>query len=207
MAQPAQSSNGYEPKPSERIPPLTNIAPAIFVPLRQDLFEDEPPRDRVDRVKRLLAVIDYQREGVLENLLYMFEREKRRVVQHAAVTEQALPTPRFAPGALPPDEADAIIANMEALAEPGVDYNIREMPLVDGSATIPPETPLRDKTVMELINVVEKAVSDLHGFDGYMRGIKERYLKCLERELETLEQAGKRPEERVGAKKRTIQEA
>lgn len=184
----------------EKIPPLINIAPGIFVPFREDLFEAEPPRDRVERLKRLLTSIDYQREGVKENLVYMFEREKRRLVLQAAEMEQALPPPKVAPGALPPNEVDQIIANMEAPAKPGMDYNIRDMSQIDLSVAIPPDASLRDRTVIELLYMVERALWDLRGYEGHMRSIREAYVRRLEQELANVEEAGKRPEERLGAK-------
>ncbi|KAL2136708.1 hypothetical protein VTI74DRAFT_2119 [Chaetomium olivicolor] len=197
MAQRGQSPAGPEPKGSEKIPPLTNIAPSIFVPLQEDILNSAIPRDRVERLKRILETIDYQKQGVKENLMYMFEREKWRIMQQAAEVEMAQGPPRIRPG-LPPDEVDEIIANMEAPAKPDKNYNIRDMPPLDISRLIPPNASLRDKTLLELLVMVERGVQDLQGFEAHIAGIKGYYLSCLEWELERLENAGKRPEERSG---------
>jgi hypothetical protein len=192
-----------EPKPSEKIPPLNSICSCIFVPLRDDLLTTEPPRDRTERLKRILQSIDYQREGVKENLLYMFEREKTRVVLRAAEMEQEQGQPSIKPG-LAPAEVDDIIANMEAPAHPGKDYrdyNLQNLPGWAPFTPIPPDTSLRERTVMELLNMVERALLDLHGFENVMAGIKNQYLECLEKEMARLDDAGKRPEERTGARR------
>jgi hypothetical protein len=187
------------PKASEKIPVLSNIAPSIFVPLQDDFLAIEPPRDRIERLKRILQTIDYQKEGVKENLLYMFEREKKRIVLEAAEIEKAQGLPSIKPG-LAPNEIDDIIANMEAPALPGRDYNVRDIPR-PGSMMLPPNASLRDKTVMQLLIMAEHGLGELEGFEKHMTGIKDRYLVCLEQEIARIDDAGKRPEERSGASK------
>ncbi|KAK3293272.1 uncharacterized protein B0H64DRAFT_403904 [Chaetomium fimeti] len=199
MPQSAQSPASMGPKASEKIPMLNNIAPSIFVPLQDDFLTIEPPRDRIERLKRILQTIDCQREGVKENLLYMFEREKKRIVLEATEIEEAQGLPDINPG-LAPSEVDEIIANMEAPAMPGRDYNVRDMPR-PGPAPVPPNASLRDKTVMELLNMVERGLTELEGFEKHMAGIKDRYLICLEQEMARVDDAGKRPEERSGIRR------
>ncbi|KAJ4307023.1 hypothetical protein N0V88_000398 [Collariella sp. IMI 366227] len=199
MAQPIQTPFSTEATGSEKIPPLTNIAPSIFVPLRDDLLNTDLPQDRVERLKRILETIDYQKQGVKANLIYMFEREKRRTMQHAAELEAQQGPSQMRPS-LPPDEADEIIANMEAPARPDLNYNIRDMPQLDVSRPIPPAMPLRERTLMELLVMVERGFEELQGYEAHIVGIKQHYLERLERELASLEDAGKRPEERSGGK-------
>ncbi|KAH6622987.1 hypothetical protein F5144DRAFT_582060 [Chaetomium tenue] len=199
MSQSAQSPAGTGPDASEKIPVLSNIAPSIFVPLQDDLLTQEPPRNRIERLKRILQTIDYQREGVKENLLYMFEREKTRIVREAAEIEKAQGPPSIKPG-LALSEIDDIIANMEAPAQPGRDYNVRDVPL-PVPMMVPPNASLRDKTVIQLLNVVEQGLGELEGFERHMAGIKDRYLVCLEQEMARIDDAGKRPEERSGARR------
>jgi hypothetical protein len=180
----------------EQIPPLTDISASIFVPLQDDdIANFEAPRDRVERLKRILKTVDYHREGVKENLLYMFEREKRRIVQQAAEIEKAQGPPKAMPG-LSPNEVDEVIANMAAPAKPNMDYDIRNMLKVNVDTVLPPNATIRDKTVMDLLIMVEKGLVELEGFEKYMDGIKGDYLARLEREVARIEDAGKRPEER-----------
>ncbi|KAL2017800.1 hypothetical protein VTK56DRAFT_1663 [Thermocarpiscus australiensis] len=198
MPEPAQSPAGLEPNALERIPPLLNISPSIFVPLREDILNSELPRDRVERLKRILKTIDYQREGVKENILYMVEREKKRIMLWAAETEQEAGPPKIRAG-LPPDEVDEVISNMEAPAEPGKDYNYpynRRPSTPPG----PDNVSLREQTVLDLLDVVKGGVRDLEGYEKHMAGIRQYYVDCLEREIARIDEAGLRPEERSGAK-------
>ncbi|KAG7285111.1 hypothetical protein NEMBOFW57_009731 [Staphylotrichum longicolle] len=165
MQQSPQSFEHQEGKAPEKIPPLSNIAPSIFVPIQDDFLGSEPPRDRVERLKRILQSIDYMRSGVKENLMYMFEREKRRIVLEATEMEQAQGTPKLKPD-LSPREVDDIIANMEAPAAPGMDYDIRTIPAT--TPTVPPNASLRDRTVIELLAVVENGLKDIQGYDEHM---------------------------------------
>jgi hypothetical protein len=198
MQQPVQWPDGLQAEASERIPPLNNIAPSIFVPLQDDILESELPRDRVARLKRILETIDCQREGVKENLLYMFEREKKRIIMEAAEIEQTRGPPGIKPGPSP-SEVDEMIANMEAPAVANVDYDIRNMADFDLKMEPPPDASLRDRTVLDLLKVVEKGLGELEMFEAYMFKIKVGYLTRLEQEMSRIEDAGKRPEERSGA--------
>lgn len=167
------------------------------MPLREDILKCELPRDRVDRLHWILKTIDFHRQGVKENILYMVEREKKRIMQQAAETEKAQGPPRLRPG-LSPEEVDESIGNMEAPAEAGIDYNIRNMPEIAAPIHIPPDASLRDRTALEVLSVVERGLADLHGYGEHMAGIEKYYLDCLERELKRIDEAGKRPEERSG---------
>lgn len=199
MPQPTQPA-GPEPKASEKIPRLQNIAPSIFVPLQEDILDAKPPRDRVERLQRILNTINCQRDGVKENLMHMLEREKKRIMMEAAEMEQAQGPSKVRPS-LPQDEVDEIIRNMEAPAQPGVDYNIRDMPEVNSSTPIPPNASLRDRTVMELLHIVESGLVQLRGYKKHMDDIEKYYLDCLERELARMDEAGMRPEERPSGKR------
>ncbi|KAK3897229.1 hypothetical protein C8A05DRAFT_39226 [Staphylotrichum tortipilum] len=160
MPQPAQWPEGLQAEVPEKIPPLNNIAPSILVPLQDDILGLEQPRDRVGRLKRILETVDYQREGVKENLLCMFEREKKRIILEAAEVEHARGPPGIQPGPRP-SEVDDMIANMEAPAVQGMDYNIRNMADFDPKVEPPPDASLRDRTVLDLLRVVEKGLEEL----------------------------------------------
>ncbi|KAK3683991.1 hypothetical protein B0T22DRAFT_412436 [Podospora appendiculata] len=186
-----------EPKPSEQIPPLTNLAPSIFVPFREDITakQSEIPRDRIERLRRILESIDFQTKGVKENLLFLFEREKTRIILEAQEREQEW-FPTGVKAGVHPDEADRIIAYMEAPAQPGTDYNIRNMAELDRNRMIPSDLSVRDRAVEELMTLAEGAVQQLEGYEANMREIKKLYLERLDRELTMINEVGMRPEER-----------
>ncbi|KAK3304418.1 uncharacterized protein B0T15DRAFT_536440 [Chaetomium strumarium] len=197
MAPPAQPLTGPARKASKKIPPLTNLAPCVLVPLRDDILNTELSQDPVRRIKWILNTINYQREGIRENLLCMFEREKQRAIQQAIEMEQAQGPPKTRPG-LPLSEVDEVIANMEAPAVPGMNYNISSMPVLHPPTSLPPNTSHRDRTVLELLLMVEKGLSQLQGFEKYMADIKQHYLACLERELAKMDDPGRLTEGRSG---------
>ncbi len=199
-ARPQRGSISKEPRPSEKIPRLQNIALGIFVPLQDDDLRQnsEPARDRVERLKRKLRSIDYQRAGVKENLMYMFEREKQRIILEAQEREADMypdGLPPKGPG-LHPREADLAIANMETPATPGTDYNVRNVLAIDVNRPLPPNLSVRERVIEDLVNLVENGATQLNGYEQHIKGIKDYYLGCLEREMAKMDLVGLRPEER-----------
>ncbi|KAK4164984.1 hypothetical protein QBC43DRAFT_299820 [Cladorrhinum sp. PSN259] len=194
-----------EPPPTttkqEVIPPLRTLAPSIFVPLTIDITkpEEEADIDRIGRLRRILESIDYHHQGMKENLLYMFEREKRRMVMEAAEREVALGQHERTKPGIPRPEEDMIIRNMEAPADWKKNYNLTDEKLASYHIRpIPEGAPIsvRDSTVVSLLQVVERSIHDLDSLDGFMKNVKDKYLQRLEKEIETLKIVGERPEER-----------
>jgi len=176
-----------EPKTSEKIPPLTTIAPGIFVPIQDAMVTDfaEPPRDRVERLRRILRNIDYQREGIKQNLLYMISREKQRLIQEAAkIDENEVTIDR--PRGVSQREADMIIQNMMAPAQPGRDYNIKSEQIPARHLQSRASLPIRERVIEELLDMVESGVRQLANYEVHAAGIKQRYLDILEKELAKL---------------------
>ncbi|KAK4190244.1 hypothetical protein QBC35DRAFT_490442 [Podospora australis] len=200
-----------EEKP-ENIPPLHNLSASILVPFQTDILKDAPPEDRLERLEHILSTINYHRRSVRENLLYMFEREKKRIIQDAAAEEKRLQQQLAASSPGGPnsaaagfanrmfkvdlEEEDRIIRNMEARAIPGKDYNAKVdeplTPLLDYPAT----KNVRDKTMQDLLNMVSGAVTQLDQADVFFKGLKEKYMQILEKELGLMKMAELRPEER-----------
>ena len=181
--------------PAERIPPLTNFVPSLFVPLEDDITQPgDIPRTRVERLKRIIETIDSQRAGVRENMMYLFERERDRIRIDAWEQELAEGEPESRAG-LPPDEVDWMIGNMEAPHQPDLDYNIRDMPPRATGRQVPGMTP-REKTADRLFDLVEQAVAETQGYDKHMGDIRNYYVSMLDRERKKIDEIGKRPEER-----------
>lgn len=200
-AQQAAETLAKEPRPSETIPPLTTITPCIFVPIRDDMVKNfsKPARDRVERLRRILQSIDYQREGIKENLVYMIDREKQRLILKAAEIEEDEGTVNLQRG-LDPREADLLILNMEAPVQPGRDYNIKNEQIPIRQAQVRSSLPIRERVVEELLDMIESGARQLASYEVHVTGIKQRYLDILEKELETMQEAGMRPEEREAAR-------
>ena len=81
----------YQPTSTkEQIPPY-QPAISVFVPLSLDLTDASTlPKDRVERLQKILGSIEAQQAGSRANLLYMHEREKQRILAQAEEAEQAL---------------------------------------------------------------------------------------------------------------------
>jgi hypothetical protein len=225
MAQADPATNGSTGimEASEKIPALTNISPSIFVPLPDIDFDNwEPPRNRVERLEHILKTIDHHNAEIHKNLLYMFEREKRRLVQQAAEYEQFLlgsqpPDPKSRPGLIP-EEIDNVINNMAAPAEKDVDYNVNDIEeelrefekrlqeLTPGPTPITPapapgtSAHVRDETVKALLFMVKQAGKDLYGCEEFLKTTRGKYLDLLEKEKIQLEEVGMRPEERMASR-------
>lgn len=180
---------------ASRIPPLQNIVPSIFVPLQEDITQPvDLPRDRIDRLEWILNTIKSQRAGVRENMIYLFEREKDRILAEALEKEAATGPPDTRIG-LSPDEVDWVIGNMEAPHQAGLDYNIQDMPPRSVGVHVPGLSH-REETVWKLLELVEHAVAQTRGYSKHMSDIQAYYLGKLEKERQRIDEVGKRPEER-----------
>ncbi|KAK0706552.1 hypothetical protein B0T26DRAFT_460458 [Lasiosphaeria miniovina] len=187
-----------KPSGPEKIPQLTNVAPSVFIPFNDDVTKDteDGPRDRMQRLRRILESVDYQRDGVKENLLFLFQREKTRIMQESLAQELKSGQGEYKP-ALKPREVDWVVGNMAAKAQPGFDYNIKQMPYPEQSRPVlPPSATIRDKATANMLHLVEAGIQELTGYDAHMGEIRRYYIGCLDKELERLEVVGMRPEER-----------
>ncbi|KAK5660892.1 hypothetical protein OQA88_12265 [Cercophora sp. LCS_1] len=172
------------PKPSDSIPPLNNIVPAIFVPFDDAMFERflEPARDRATRLRRILESIDLHEKGVKENFMYMFQREKERII---AIAKEREAETGFSVSRTEADPrvADAVIRNMEAKAEPGMDYNVKNIPPLDMNRALPLTLTPRELAVEELMTLIQRGVVEMEGYEAHMKGVKQDYLDRLEKEI------------------------
>ncbi|KAK3946318.1 hypothetical protein QBC46DRAFT_369475 [Diplogelasinospora grovesii] len=183
---------------TEHIPPLTNSIPSAFIPFLEDITKQPgAPRDRIERLKRILESIEAQREGVRENLFYMFEREAQRIMMQAKDQESGVGFPTVNPG-LPRDEVEWTIMNMEAPAQPGVEYNMPPLPAPDPAAHHNPQgaPSIRDEAVRSLLSLVDAAVAEMRNMENFMAGHKREYEAYLEKEKARVAEASLRPEER-----------
>lgn len=183
---------------------MSSVAPCVFVPLDYDITQPrEPPRNRIEKLERMIAGIEKQRPGVLENIAYMAERERLAILQDYGEKEAMLGGPPTGPGPnLHPSEVDWMMANMAAAAPAGVDLNVRDdahfqQIVMPYSLQTQGETPtLREMAAKELLKTVDEAVRNSEGYEAEVEKRIGYYANWLEKEKKTLKEVGKRPEER-----------
>lgn len=219
MASRRASSGGHDPTNASSssaaapvkppIPPLISVAPSIFTPMPEGMFDflggpnpsaaDESLRDRVARLRHILATLDYQRAGVRDNMLYMFDREKDRLIQEAEARE-ATAVPEDP--SLPNVEVDELVAAMEAPADPRANYSLGREEVGEMAWGVRQRQQQRGLTAREaamenIFRVVESSLGELVGYDGHIMNIRRMYAERLVKEEALISEAGLRPEERV----------
>lgn len=160
---------------------------------------DESLRDRVARLRHILATLDYQRAGVRDNMLYMFDREKDRLIQEAEAREAAA-VPEDP--SLPNVEVDELVAAMEAPADPRANYSLGREEVGEMACGVRQRQQQRGLTAREaamenIFRVVESSLGELVGYDGHIMNIRRMYAERLVKEEALISEAGLRPEERV----------
>ncbi|TLS23208.1 uncharacterized protein PpBr36_06281 [Pyricularia pennisetigena] len=102
-------------------PEIGNHSLAIFALIGDDLTQpmDDRPRDRVERVKRMLDSLDKHQQAVRATTKNIVARERQRIVSH----EVNLQTSGRDPG-ISQEEADEMIKALSAEPEQGTDYNM-----------------------------------------------------------------------------------
>lgn len=189
-----------EPKPSEQIPILRSTLPAMFLPLDEDITKeaDSMPRDRLERLKRILDTIDNQRVSVKENIMWLLDRERERMVLEAKEREEELNLQGAKTG-LSASEVDHVIHSLEAPAIPGRDYNITDAPPLNVHRHIPATLSPREMVIDHLLNWVESGSRELIGYEDHIAGIRRHYEELLQKETARIQAVGMRPEDRPKA--------
>ncbi|KAK0654547.1 hypothetical protein QBC41DRAFT_369201 [Cercophora samala] len=172
----------------EEIPPLRNLAGHIFVPVNFDFTTASPLQGRMQRLEHILRSVDFHRQGSRENLYHMFDREKQRIINEARAMEKLLGQD-YRP-ALTQEEENLFLANMSAPADPNKDYNVKTEDVQPLKQAIRPEPadkplPVREKTVRDLMILIESSISELDSFENAMKGIKDKYILYVEKEKAT----------------------
>lgn len=187
---------------------MKSIAPCIFVPLETDITKPrDPPRNRVEKLERLIVAMEAQRRGVLENMAFMAEHERQSILQYGRQTEAWTGIPTGPDPSLPPDEVDWIMANITAPAPKDRDPSVKDEAdlqqlLARTAASMPPpeaEPTLREQVAGDLAKTVTQAADNMRAYSGKVDERLHYYGQKLEKEKRVLEEAGKRPEQRHNA--------
>ncbi|KAK4214053.1 hypothetical protein QBC37DRAFT_422109 [Rhypophila decipiens] len=191
-----------DPKPPEKIPMLESTLTATFVPLPPDLDITKDtgnlPRNRIERLEHIIATIDNQGLMVKENIIWLLDQEKERMILEAREYEQET-KPAPVKGGLPASEVDVVIKSLSAKADPGRDYNMKDVPTPNRHRQLPPNLSPRELVVGHLRTLIENGTGDLNGYNNHISGIRKYYADLLMKEMANLELVGMRPEDRLKA--------
>lgn len=188
------------------IPPLTTLAPAIFVELKGEELTDPftPPSSRLQRIESKLDSLTAHSKKVRDNCLGLYRQECLRQVENTHLWERENRERVFDDAqrlAADPDGRrkrglDLLMANMEygfdketlGHAPPTLE-EIERMREVQGQAqaeTAPtgPQHPFsRQSLVRDIERTINKGLVDLDNFDSHVEGIRQRYRELYEREV------------------------
>ncbi|KAF9877723.1 hypothetical protein CkaCkLH20_04858 [Colletotrichum karsti] len=161
---------------------------AMFVPLEESLFEPfEEPKTKLDRLKASVENVDKQAAGVQENIRYIYERERRRIVRLANKLEAANGLVETDLGIAPDDRA-IMMAYVEAAFPPGADFSTR----TQSTYTIPEKPPTtglppRQGAILWSLYNTGQALIQMCGYMDLAQKFLDEYHKEIEEETAALE--------------------
>ncbi|OTB10469.1 hypothetical protein K445DRAFT_371131 [Daldinia sp. EC12] len=200
----------------EDIPAYQNIAPSIFVPAQTDFTKPPPelPSEPVRRRAEILAQIDEHADAVQDNIYYMFNREKTRILQECKRREANFPHLKAVPG----------LTDIEERSIPSSGMEMDEILYIRQNASkqnrafsdVPPvfthnqclhiearglEEPPRKSAEKMLMNLVKHGIQNLEGFAYHVANVKEAKSRELDGETHS---DGQTSTENVSADKMDI---
>ncbi|TDZ37953.1 hypothetical protein C8035_v001131 [Colletotrichum spinosum] len=179
-----QGDKNQSDEEDEEIPQFQtgSEAIAIFVPLEESLFEPfEPPKTELDRHKACLGNMEKYSLEVKKNLKQIYERERRRIRQHARQTE-AKHGVKGTPFGLPAAEEALVLASVEAPMTPGEDYINRSTSTYMPPGP-PPEFPPRQAAIAwSLYNVGQEWVQ-FGGYTAFAQSIMDESKAGIAKEI------------------------
>lgn len=165
----------------QRIPELKSMAPAIFVPLTDDLLTPPPPTNtELDELKASLTEFNKYSSAVRDNMLNLFQQEARRIFEDIQAKRVQLrtqgmkepPLPRRIAGWEPTrEDLENMVENLATRANNNQDYNIQQVPEVNFARidSLPDESPGETYT-KELLKIVGNGAVELRAYDRYVYG-------------------------------------
>ncbi|KAI6464563.1 hypothetical protein MCOR04_002726 [Pyricularia oryzae] len=179
---------GADPEVPEP-PEINNYGLAIFALTDEDLTQpmDDRPRDRVERVKRMLDSIDKYQQGVRATTMNIVASERQRIMRHEVNSQTSGRDPGISQ-----DEVDELIEALSAEPEEGTDYNMdtdditREAmrDLVEGSESCRD----REGSLRRLQYLAEQSIYYSDEFDAEIAKVRGKWEAILEKEQKALEE-------------------
>ncbi|KAK1998357.1 hypothetical protein LX36DRAFT_607136 [Colletotrichum falcatum] len=182
---PKEAHNSGDFPEEEDIPMLVPgaVAMAMFVPLEESLFEPfDAPQKESDRLKLCQQNIEKHTAAVEQNIRYIYEREHRRILQHAKKLEASIGVIETTTGLMPGEE-EVIMEYVNAPIPHDASYKDRHL-----STYVCPEAPgdlpPRQAALNWSLYNAGQALVQLGGYASHAQEkLKQHYKTALEREL------------------------
>ncbi|KAL7937465.1 hypothetical protein V8C35DRAFT_276960 [Trichoderma chlorosporum] len=165
----------------DRIPPLTNTAAAIFVPITNPSSLLSPPQfvpGSSEYHRAALNIVNNHEASVRNNIQELYQREMLRINREAEAHEPsfdyiaAVADVRREHDASMKHDLDSVIANMRERDNPAADYNIRIVPPADMDQ-VPVTYVLlnspREAAARDVMKVIAAASQEISSFDNHVR--------------------------------------
>ncbi|KAL3302494.1 NADH-ubiquinone oxidoreductase 78 kDa subunit mitochondrial [Colletotrichum asianum] len=182
-----EASNPLEEE--EYIPSLRANAQAmaIFVPLEESLFEpSEAPKTNGERLEKTIDKLDKHFAAVQENIMFVYERERRRIIQVAKKME-AMNGPVETDTSLTPHDQEVLQAYIEAPLPPGANYaayHSRTQTTYTAPVAPPENLPARQGAIQWSLYNAGQELVQIYGYHEHAENILAGYRAALKKEVD-----------------------
>ncbi|KAI6356800.1 hypothetical protein MCOR25_007841 [Pyricularia grisea] len=183
--QPGPDAKAEMPEPPE----IKNYGLAIFALTEEDLTQpmDDRPRNRVERVKRMLDSINKHRRAVRATTMDMVASERQRIVRHEVNSQASSRDPGISQ-----EEVAEMIEALNAEPEQGTDYNMdtNDVPRELMRDLFEESESRRDRedSLRQLQHLAEQSIYYSDEFDAEIIKVREKWEAILEKEQKALEE-------------------
>lgn len=182
------------------IPPLASVAPAIFVPITDDLLAPftQPP-NRLALLQAKIEALDTHSAQVREIIVDLFSRERTRLLREGrrqdtlraggggggGGDEAADLMHGGGGGAASEDDIARMIADMSTPFEPGLEAHVVTSEVMTPAlfSGLVARSP-REWTAIELMRLALQASVDMEGYEAHVRQIRSHLERLLRQEQE-----------------------
>ncbi|KAF0330918.1 nadh-ubiquinone oxidoreductase 78 kda mitochondrial precursor [Colletotrichum asianum] len=182
-----EASNPLEEE--EYIPSLRANAQAmaIFVPLEESLFEpSEAPKTNGERLEKTIDKLDKHFAAVQVNIMLVYERERRRIIQVAKKME-AMNGPIETDTSLTPHDQEVLQAYIEAPLPPGANYaayHSRTQTTYTAPVAPPENLPARQGAIQWSLYNAGQGLVQIYGYHEHAENILAGYRAALKKEVD-----------------------
>ncbi|KAF6827982.1 hypothetical protein CPLU01_08802 [Colletotrichum plurivorum] len=157
-------------------------AMAMFVPLEHSLFDPfDAPKTKAEQLKASLENMEKHSAAVQDNIMFIYERERRRILRHAKILEGANGIVETDVG-ISAQEEEAMMTFVDAPMPSDADYSTRYLSTYT-APNAPPECPPRQAAILWSLYNAGQELDQLAGYGAHAQGILDEYKKALAQEL------------------------